>query len=50
AIAPETPWLRGNFTMDGIRQQRRTKYRPELSIPPVSLQEIGTPAIKQLLG
>lgn len=34
--------------MDGIRQQRRTKHRPELSIPPVSLQEIGTPILEQL--
>ncbi|MBA7669800.1 hypothetical protein ES703_77934 [subsurface metagenome] len=52
AGAPETPgtWLIRNFTMDGISQQRWSKLRPELRITPMSLQEIGTPVLEQLLG
>ncbi|GAH74544.1 unnamed protein product [marine sediment metagenome] len=43
----QNPRLGRNFTMGGIKQQGRTKHRPELSIPPVSLQEIGTPVLKE---
>ncbi|MBA7709088.1 hypothetical protein ES703_117998 [subsurface metagenome] len=43
----QNPRLGRNFTMGRMDKQRRTKHRPELSIPPVSLQEIGTPVLKQ---
>ncbi|GAI14795.1 unnamed protein product, partial [marine sediment metagenome] len=43
AVAPETPGIRGNFTMGGMNKQGWTEHRPELGIMPMSLQEIGTP-------
>jgi len=46
----QNPGLGRNFTMDGIKQQRWAKLCPELRIPPVSLQEIGTPVLEQFLG
>ncbi|MBA7654531.1 hypothetical protein ES703_62411 [subsurface metagenome] len=44
----QNPRLGRNFTMGRMDKQGRTKYRPELRIPAMSLQEIGTPVLKQL--
>jgi len=33
--------------MGRMDKQRRTKHRPELSIPPVSLQEIRAPVLER---
>jgi len=47
AVAPKTPGICRNFTMDGIRQQRWSKLFTEPGITPVSLQEIRAPILKQ---
>jgi len=46
----QNPRLGRNFTMGRINKQRRTKLLSELDIPPVSLQESGTPIPEQLRG